>query len=156
MNIQILSWMKVYAVLWLSTLPWRFLSGLACGAFVVFLWHDASVSRIELKQAEDRAQATLEQSIVVTQADAKASKELSDAKAKTDLLAGELASNSKRLSISATCVPASGDSSMGDGGSAILDRESEQNYLAHRRLIETKDAQIKFLQGVIRGLQSGG
>jgi hypothetical protein len=35
-------------------LPWRFLSGLACGAFVVFLWHDASVSRIERKQAGER------------------------------------------------------------------------------------------------------
>lgn len=138
---------------WLTALPWRFLSGLACGAFVVFLWHDASVSRIELKQAEDRAQATLEQSIVAAQADAKASKELSDAKAKTDLLASELASSSKRLSIGATCVPAAGDSGMGNGGTAILDRVAEQNYLAHRRLIETKDAQIKFLQGVIRGLQ---
>lgn len=139
--------------IWLTALPWRFLSGLACGALVVFLWHDASVSRIALKQAEDRAQATLEQSIVVAQADAKASKELSDAKAKTDLLASELASRSKRLSIGATCVPATGDSGMGDGATAILDRESESAYLAHRRLIENKDAQIKFLQGVIRGLQ---
>lgn len=156
MNIQILSWMKVYAVPWLSALPWRFLSGLACGAIVVFLWHDASVSRIELKQAEDRAQATLTQSFVVTKADAKASKELSDAKAKTDQLAIDLSRASKRLSIGATCVPASGDSSMGNGGTAILNRVAEQNYLAHRRLIETKDAQIKFLQGVIRGLQAGG
>lgn len=139
--------------LWLTSLPWRFLSGLACGALVVFLWHDASVSRIALKQAEDRAQTTLEQSIAVTQADAKASKELSDAKAKTDLLASELASRSKRLSIGATCVPTTGDSGMGDGATAILDRESESAYLAHRRLIQTKDAQIKFLQGVIRGLQ---
>lgn len=138
---------------WLLSLPWRFLSGLVCGALVVFLWHDASVSRIELKQSEDRAQATLNQSIVVTQADAKASKELSDAKAKTDLLAGELAAGSKRLRVSASCVPATGDSSMGNGGAAILDRESESAYLSHRRLIETKDAQIKFLQGVIRGLQ---
>lgn len=142
--------------LWLTALPWRFLSGLACGALIVFLWHDASVSRIELKQAEDRAQATLGQSIVVTQADAKASKELSDAKAKTDQLAIDLSRASKRMSIGATCVPATGDSSMGNGGAAILDRESESLYLAHRRLIETKDAQIKFLQGVIRGLQAGG
>lgn len=139
--------------LWLTALPWRFLSGLACGAFVVFLWHDASVSRIELKQAEDRAQATLEQSIVVTQADAKASKELSDAKAKTDLLAGELAAGSKRLRIAATCVQDSSDSSMGDGRSAVLDRESQSAYLAHRELIQRKDAQIAGLQGIIRGLQ---
>ena len=156
MNIQIMYWMKAYAVPWLSALPWRFLSGLACGALVVFLWHDASVSRIMLKQATDRAQATLDQSFVVTQADAKASKELSDAKAKTDLLAGELASGSKRLRIAATCLPAAGDSSMGNGTTAILNRESESAYLAHRRLIETKDAQITFLQGVIRGLQTGG
>lgn len=138
---------------WLLSLPWRFLSGLACGAFVVFLWHDASVSRIELKQAEDRAQATLNQSIVVTQADEKASKELSDAKAKTDLLAGELASRSKRLSIGATCVPATGDSRVDDGGFAILNRVAEQSYLAHRELIQRKDAQIKGLQEIIRGLQ---
>lgn len=153
MNIQILSWMKACAVPWLSALPWRFLSGLVCGAIVVWLWHDASVSRIELNQAQEKAQAVLEQSIVVTQADAKASKELSDAKAKTDQLAIDLSRASKRLSIGATCVPATGYSSMGNGGTAILDRESESLYLDHRRLIETKDAQIKFLQGVIRGLQ---
>lgn len=139
--------------IWLTALPWRFLSGLACGAIVVWLWHDASLSRIELHQAQEKAQILIEQSIVVTQADAKASKELSDAKAKTDQLAIDLSRASKRLSIGATCVPASGDSSLGNGGTAILDRESESAYLAHRRLIETKDAQIKFLQGVIRVLQ---
>lgn len=138
--------------IWLTALPWRFLSGLACGAIVVWLWHDASVSRIELNQAQEKAQTLLQQSIVVTQADAKASKELSDAKAKTDLLASELASGAKRLRIAATCVPASGDSGLGNGTTAILDRESESAYIAHRRLIETKDAQIKFLQGVIRAL----
>lgn len=141
---------------WLMSLPWRFLSGLACGAFVVFLWHDARMSRAELVQAQEKAQAVLEQSFVVTQADAKASKELSDAKAKIDVLAADLASGAKRLRIAATCVPASSDSGVGDGGTAILNRIAEQNYLAHRRLIETKDAQIKFLQGVIRGLQAGG
>lgn len=140
---------------WLLSLPWRFLSGLACGAFVVFLWHDARVSRIELVQAQEKAQAVLEQSFVVTQADAKASKELSDAKAKIDVLAADLASGAKRLRIAATCVPATGDSGVGDGGAAILDRESESAYLAHRRLIETKDAQINILQGIIRGLQGG-
>ena len=137
-------------------IPWRFLSGLACGAIVVWLWHDASVSRIRLYQAQEKAQTVLQQSIVVTQADSKASKELSDAKAKTDLLAADLATGAKRLRIAATCVPDSSDSSMGDGRSAILDRESESAYLSHRRLIETKDAQIKFLQGVIRGLQTDG
>ena len=140
----------------LASISWRFLSGLACGAIVVFLWHDASVSRIMLKQATDRAQTKLEQSFVVTQADAKASKELSDAKAKTDLLAGELASGAKRLSIGATCVPAPGDSRVDDGGFAILNRVAEQSYLSHRQLIERKDAQIKGLQTIIRGLQSGG
>ena len=134
-------------------MPWRFLSGIACGAIVVFLWHDASVSRIELKQAEASAEATLEQSIVVTQADAKASKELSDAKTKTDLLAGELAAGSKRLRVSAACVPATGDSRVDDGGFAILNRVAEQSYLAHRELIQRKDAQIKGLQEIIRGLQ---
>lgn len=141
--------------IWLTALPWRFLSGLACGAIVVWLWHDASVSRIELHQAQEKAQTVLEQSIVVTQADAKASKELSDAKAKTDQLASELAAGSKRLRIAATCLPAASDSGLGNGGSAILDRESESAYLAHRRIIQTKDAQIKFLQGIIRGLQRG-
>ena len=40
--------------IWLTALPWRFLSGIACGAFVVFLWHDASVSRIANERAGER------------------------------------------------------------------------------------------------------
>jgi hypothetical protein len=40
--------------LWLSALPWRFLSGIACGAFVVWLWHDASVSRIATERANEK------------------------------------------------------------------------------------------------------
>lgn len=43
--------------LWLSALPWRFLSGLACGAFVVWLWHDASVSRIATERAQERLES---------------------------------------------------------------------------------------------------
>lgn len=141
--------------IWLTALPWRFLSGLACGAFVVFLWHDASVSRIELKQAKDRAQATLNQSIVVTQADAKASKELSDAKAKTDLLAADLATGAKRLRIAATCVPVASGSGVDANKGAVLDRTAESSYLALRRNLEVKEAQISGLQSIIRGLQRG-
>lgn len=137
--------------IWLTALPWRFLSGLACGAFVVFLWHDASVSRIELKQSQEKAQATLEQSIVVTQADAKASKELSDAQAVTaDLLA-----SNKRLSVRASCVPASSDPSVDHGEIAILNQDARRAYFAHRELITKKDAQISALQDIIRGLQNG-
>ena len=139
--------------IWLTALPWRFLSGIACGALVVWLWHDASVSRIELHQAQEKAQTVLEQSIVVTQADAKASKELSDAKAKTDLLAADLASGAKRLRIAATCVPVASGAGVDDGGFAILNRVAEQSYIAHRELIQRKDAQIKGLQDIIRGLQ---
>jgi len=43
--------------IWLTALPWRFLSGLACGAFVVFLWHDASVSRIATERVEERLES---------------------------------------------------------------------------------------------------
>lgn len=43
--------------IWLAALPWRFLSGLACGAIVVWLWHDASVSRIETERAEERLES---------------------------------------------------------------------------------------------------
>lgn len=138
--------------IWLTELPWRFLSGLACGAFVVWLWHDASVSRIELNQAQERAQATLEQSIVVTQADAKASKELSDAKAKTDLLASELAAGTKRLRIAATCVPGSSGAGVDAEKGAVLDRTAESDYLALRRNLELKEAQINGLQQIVRGL----
>ncbi|MNQ73197.1 Bacteriophage lysis protein [compost metagenome] len=137
-----------------AAIPWRFLSGLACGAFVVWLWHDASVSRIELRQAQEKAQAVIEQSIVVTQADAKASKELSDAKAKTDILAGELASGSKRLRIAATCVPASSGSGVDANKGAVLDRTAESSYLALRRNLEIKEAQISGLQEIIRGLRA--
>lgn len=136
----------------LNSIPLRFLSGLACGAFVVWLWHDASVSRIELKQSQERAQSVLEQSIVVTQADAKAIKELSDAKAKTDLLAGELAAGTKRLRIAATCVPGSDGAGVDDGKLAELNGVARQAYSDHRRLIETKDAQIRGLQEIVRGL----
>jgi len=137
--------------IWLTALPWRFLSGLACGAFVVLLWHDASVSSIELKQAQEKAKAVIEQSIVVTQADAKASKELSDAQAVTaDLLA-----SNKRLSIRASCVPAAGSASVANAGSAILDQDARRAYFAHRELIVKKDAQIRGLQEIVRGLSSG-
>jgi len=135
--------------LWLTALPWRFLSGLACGAIVVWLWHDASVSRIELHQAQEKARSVLEQSIVVTQADAKASKELSDAQAVTSALA---ASN-KRLSVRASCLPATSDPSVDHGEIAILNQDARRAYFAHRELITKKDAQISALQEIIRGLQ---
>lgn len=132
-------------------IPWRFLLGLACGALVVWLWHDAGVSRIELHQAQEKAQTVLEQSIVVTQADAKASKELSDAQAVTSALA---ASN-KRLSIRATCVPVARDPGVDHGEIAILNQDARRAYFAHRELITKKDAQISALQGIIRGLKRG-
>lgn len=43
--------------IWLSAPPWRFLSGLACGAFVVWLWHDASVSRIATERVEEKLES---------------------------------------------------------------------------------------------------
>lgn len=41
----------------LSAIPWRFLSGLACGALVVWLWHDASVSRIATERVEEKLES---------------------------------------------------------------------------------------------------
>lgn len=140
--------------LWLSALPWRFLSGLACGAFVVWLWHDASVSRIELVQAQEKAASVLAHSIVVTQADVKASKELSDAKAKTEQLASDLAAGTKRLRIAATCVPASSGSGVDANKGAVLDRTAESDYLALRRNLEVKESQISGLQAIVRGLSA--
>lgn len=43
--------------LWLTALPWRFLSGLACGAFVVWLWHDAASSRVETERVSERLES---------------------------------------------------------------------------------------------------
>lgn len=140
----------------LAAIPWRFLSGLACGAFVVWLWHDAGVSRIELHQAQEKAKAVLEQSIVVTQADTKASKELSNAKAKTEFLASELAAGTKRLRIAATCVPVTSGSGVDANQGAVLDRTAEQGYLALRRNLEVKEAQISGLQEIVRGLSAQG
>lgn len=134
---------------WLTAIPWRFLSGLACGAFVVWLWHDASVSRIELAQAQEKAESVLAQSIVVTQADAKASKELSDAQAVT----ADLVASNKRLSIRATCLPVAGGAGVADAGSATLDTDARSAYFAHRELINKKDAQIRGLQEIVRGLR---
>lgn len=129
-------------------IPWRFISGLACGALSVWLWHDASVSRIELGQAQEKAAALITQSIVVTQADTKASKELSDAQAVT----ADLIASNKRLSIRATCVPSASGAGVDDGGIAILNEDARRAYKAHRELIDKKDAQIKGLQDIVRGL----
>ena len=41
----------------LTAIPWRFLSGLACGALVVWLWHDASLSRIATERVEERLES---------------------------------------------------------------------------------------------------
>lgn len=41
----------------LAAIPWRFISGLLCGAFVVWLWHDASVSRIATERVEERLES---------------------------------------------------------------------------------------------------
>jgi prophage endopeptidase len=111
------------------------------------------VSRIELHQAQENAQTVLEQSIVVTQADAKASKELSDAKAKTDQLASELATGAKRLRIAASCVPVASGSRVDANKGAVLDRTAESDYLALRRNLEIKESQISGLQKIVRGLQ---
>ena len=43
--------------LWLTALPWRFLSGLACGAIVVWLWHDASLSRIATERVNEKLES---------------------------------------------------------------------------------------------------
>jgi hypothetical protein len=107
------------------------------------------VSRIELGQAQEKAGALIAQSIVVNQADAKASKELSDAQAVT----ADLAASNKRLSIRASCVPAPGGSGMDDGGVAILNEDARRAYKAHRELINKKDAQIRGLQQVLSGLR---
>lgn len=42
---------------WLTALPLRFLSGLVCGSFVVFLWHDAASSRVETERVSERLQS---------------------------------------------------------------------------------------------------
>ncbi len=41
----------------LTAIPWRFLSGIACGALVVWLWHDASVSRIATERVSERLES---------------------------------------------------------------------------------------------------
>lgn len=41
----------------LASIPWRFLSGLICGAFVVWLWHDAASSRVEVERSQERLES---------------------------------------------------------------------------------------------------
>lgn len=147
--------MRASVVPWLSQLPWRFISGFLCGAMVLFLWHDAKWSGRELEISKNAADAVINQSIVIAQAESKATQELKDVQAKTDSLADALASSTKRLSIKATCVPDAGSSSVDNGATAVLSRESEQWYLNHRRLLEKKEAQISALQGIISGMARG-
>jgi hypothetical protein len=58
----------------LASIPWRFLSGLICGALVVWLWHDATSSRVEVERSQERLESAFsviaankaDQSIAIT------------------------------------------------------------------------------------------
>lgn len=132
------------------------------GALCVWLYHSAVVSGMEADMAEERQkaaeQAKLDAWVLqkkIAAIDEKYTKELSDAQEVSRKLAADLAAGRKRLSVLATCpaVPGAGDSGVGNGGTAILDRIAEQAYSDHRALIEKKDAQIKVLQGAIRAMK---
>jgi prophage endopeptidase len=147
----------------LANLPWRFMSGAATGLLAMWLYHSAVVSGINEAVALERQKAAemaqLDAWVLqkrVEAIDEKYTKELSDAQEENSRLAADLAAGRKRLSIAASCpkLPELSGSGVGNGAIAILSRESESAYLAHRELIAKKDAQIKVLQGVIREMKS--
>lgn len=137
-------------------------STFAAGLLAMLLYHSAVVSGMDADVAHERQkyaeQAQLDAWALqkrIAEIDEKHTKELSDAQELSRKLAADLAAGRKRLSISANCpgLPDASGSGVGNGATAILSRESEQAYLAHRALIEKKDAQIKVLQGVIREIR---
>lgn len=138
----------------ITSLPWRFLLGLATGAALAMGYHAYTLRGIELAETERKYQEQLDAWVAqknVAAIDQKHTKELSDAQAKIDDLASDLAASRKRLRVKvASCVPSSNSASMGDGNFAELDRETRQRYLDLRRLLERKERQIAALQDILR------
>lgn len=143
-----------------SGLSWlKYAAPFIAGLGAMWLYHSAVVSDIEAdvakglqKQAE---QSQLDAWVLqqhIAALDEKHTKELSDAQTISRNLEADIAASRKRLSVRASCpaLPETDSAGLGNGGIAILNRESERAYSDHRALIEKKDAQIRVLQALLR------
>lgn len=91
------------------------------------------------------------QQVSVAALDAKYTQELRNAQDTIDQLRADVDAGTKRLSVRAKCVPkSSGTGSVGDAGTATLDRDAQQDYYRLREQMILADKQIRYLQDYIR------
>lgn len=91
------------------------------------------------------------QQVSVAALDAKYTQELRNAQDTIDQLRVDVDDGTKRLSVRAKCVSkATGAGSVGDAGTATLDRDAQQDYYRLREQMILADKQIRYLQDYIR------
>jgi prophage endopeptidase len=96
------------------------------------------------------------QQVSVAILDAKYTQELRNAQDTIDQLSADVDAGTKRLSVRAKCVSkTTGTSSMGDAGTATLDRGAQQDYYRLREQMSLADKQIRYLQDYIRKILNG-
>lgn len=96
------------------------------------------------------------QQVSVATLDAKYTQELRNAQDTIDQLSADIDAGTKRLSIRAKCVSKStGTVSVGDAGTATLDRDAQQDYYRLREQMILADKQIRYLQDYIRSIMNG-
>lgn len=116
---------------------------------------------ISYKNQRDSYGNTIEtmqkQQVSVAVLDAKYTQELRNAQDTIEQLRADVDAGTKRLSVRAKCVSkATGTSSMGDAGTATLDRDAQQYYYRLREQMILADKQINYLQDYIRSITNDG
>lgn len=116
---------------------------------------------ISYKKQRDDYGSTIDtmqkQQVSVAAIDAKYTQELRNAQDTIDQLRADIDAGTKRLSVRAKCVSKStGTSSMGDAGTATLDRDAQQDYYRLREQMILADKQIRYLQDYIRSITNDG
>lgn len=97
------------------------------------------------------------QQVSVAALDAKYTQELRNAQDTIDQLSDAVDAGTKRLSVRAKCMSkATGTSSVGDAGTATLDRDAQQDYYRLREQMILADKQIRYLQDYIRSITNDG
>lgn len=116
---------------------------------------------ISYKQQRDTYGNTIntmtKQQVSVAVLDAKYTKELRNAQDTIDQLSADVDAGTKRLSVRAKCVSkTTGTSSMGDAGTATIDRDAQQDYYRLREQMILADKQIRYLQDYIGKIINAG
>ena len=115
---------------------------------------------ISYKKQRDDYGSTIDtmqkQQVSVAELDVKYTQELRNAQDTIDQLSDAVDAGTKRLSVRAKCVSkATSTSSVGDAGTAELDRDAQQDYYRLREQMILADKQIRYLQDYIRSIMNG-